>query len=138
MNTDKYLVKLTKPKKNWRGSKTHGRGTKGQKARKSGRVRPGFEGGQTPIYRRLPKQEGFTSHKKKEFVIINIAQLEKDEKVLVNQVLDFSHSKKPVKVLGNGKLTKCLTIQATAFSRSAQEKIAQVGGQAKIVGRHEK
>lgn len=136
MNTDKYLVKLTKPKKNWRGSKTHGRGTKGQKARKSGRVRPGFEGGQTPIYRRLPKRGFFRL--KKEFIIINLAQLEKNEKILTNQVLDFSQHKKPVKILGTGELTKSLTIHAAAFSQSAQEKIAQVGGQATIVGKHEK
>src|SRR3954468_18929475 len=115
MNTDKYLVKLTKPKKNWRGSKTHGRGTKGQKARKSGRVRPGFEGGQTPIYRRLPKRGFF--HLKKEFIIINLAQLEKNEKILTNQVLDFSQHKKPVKILGTGELTKSLTIHAAAFSQ---------------------
>ena len=137
MNNDKYLVKLTKPKKNWRGSKTHGRGTKGQKARKSGHVRPGFEGGQIPVYLRLPKK-GFTSHSKKEFIIINLAQLEKNEKILSNQTLNYSQSKKPVKILGTGELTKSLTIRAAAFSRSAQEKIVQSGGQAKVVDKHEK
>ena len=132
MNLQEYLIKLTKAKKNWRGSKTHGRGTKGQKARKSGRVRPGFEGGQTPIYRRVPKQGTFF-HLKKEFVIVNLSQLEKNPKILPNQVLDFSQEKKPVKILGTGELTKNLTIQAAAFSQTAQKKIIQAGGQVKIV-----
>ncbi|RHZ37159.1 50S ribosomal protein L15 [endosymbiont GvMRE of Glomus versiforme] len=133
MNTKEYLIKIkTKTKKSWRGSKTHGRGTKGQKARKSGRVRPGFEGGQTPIYRRVPKQ-GVFFHPKKEFIIVNLARLEKDQKILPKQMLDFSQSKKPVKILGTGELTKNLTIQAAAFSQVAQKKIIQADGQIKIV-----
>jgi large subunit ribosomal protein L15 len=133
MNTKEYLIKTkTKNKKNWRGSKTHGRGTKGQKARKSGRVRPGFEGGQTPIYRRVPKRGAFF-HPKKELIIVNLARLEKDHKILPNQTLDFSQSKKPVKILGTGELTKSLIIQAAAFSQVAQKKIIQAGGQVKIV-----
>jgi len=107
-----YLIKLTKPKKRvGRGigsgrGKTAGRGQKGQKARKSGHVRPGFEGGQTPINIRVPKQGFF--HPKKEFHLINLSQLIKDKKKFDNQVIDYSQNKKLVKVLGNGELTENL------------------------------
>src|SRR3954465_7311820 len=138
MNEDKYLIKITKPKKNWRGSKTHGRGTKGQKARKSGQVRPGFEGGQTPIYRRLPKRGEGTKVKKNDYQIVNLQELQKNPKIKNEQSLDFSQKKLPVKILGEGEFTKKLIIVAAAFSQSALKKIAQVGGQAKIVGKHEK
>ncbi len=116
MNMQEYLTKLTKDKKNWRGSKTHGRGTKGQKARKSGHVRPGFEGGQTPS-------------------LINLEKLEADKNIITEQALDFTSEKLPVKILGKGKLTKKLTIIAAAFSQTAQERIIQAGGQAKIVSK---
>lgn len=135
---NEYLVKIVKPKKNWRGSKTHGRGTKGQKARKSGRVRPGFEGGQTPIYRRLPKRGEGYKDKKNYYQIINLEELEKDPKIVSGQTVDLTQKNFPVKVLGEGELTKILTIKAAAFSQSASEKIAQLGGQVKIVGKHEK
>lgn len=133
-----YLVKIVKPKKNWRGSTTNGRGTKGQKARKSGHVRPGFEGGQTPIYRRLPKQGEGYKDKKNYYQVINLKKLQEDKKIDNGQVADFSQKKPPIKILGEGKFTKKITVIAAAFSRSAQEKITQVGGQAKIADRHEK
>lgn len=94
-------------------------------------MRPGFEGGQTPIYRRLPKQGFF--HLSKEFKVINLARLEKDSRVLTGQTLDFSQAKKPVKILGAGELSKSLTILASAFSQTAQKKIAQAGGKSQVV-----
>jgi large subunit ribosomal protein L15 len=137
MMSNKYLVKIVKPKKNWRGSKTHGRGTKGQKARKSGNVRPGFEGGQTPIYRRLPKQgEGYK--KDNHYQIVNLKKLQEDKRIENGKTVDFSQKKSPVKILGEGEFTKKLVIIAAAFSQPALKKIAQVGGQAKTVGKHEK
>ena len=137
-----YLIKLTKAKKRvGRGigsgrGKTAGRGQKGQKSRKSGRVRAGFEGGQTPINLRLPKRGFF--HPKKEFRLVNLTQLEKDEKILDKQVVDYSQSKKPVKILGNGELTKNLTVRVAAISKSAQKKIEQTGGRVELVGKYEK
>ena len=137
-----YLTKLTKAKKRvGRGigsgrGKTAGRGQKGQKSRKSGRVRAGFEGGQTPINLRLPKRGFF--HPKKEFCLVNLTQLEKDEKILDKQVVDYSQSKKPVKILGNGELTKNLTVRVAAISKSAQKKIEQTGGRVELVGKYEK
>ena len=135
---NKYLVKIVKPKKNWRNSKTHGRGTKGQKARKSGKPRPGFEGGQTPIYRRLPKRGEGYKDKENYYQVINLKELQEDKRINNGQVADFSQKKPPVKILGEGEFTKKLTVIASAFSQSALKKIAQLGGQAKIVGRHEK
>lgn len=141
MNMKDYLIKLIKNKKRRRGvaagGKTCGRGTKGQKARKSGHVRPGFEGGQTPVYRRLPKV-GSTSHFKSEFCLINLERLEKDQKISSGQCLDFSQAKKPVKILGMGKLTKSLIIKAAAFSKSAQKEIEKAGGQIKVISKDEK
>jgi large subunit ribosomal protein L15 len=141
MDMKNYLIKLTKKKKRRlgvaAGGKTCGRGTKGQKARKSGHVRPGFEGGQTPIYRRLPKV-GPASNFKSEFCLINLEKLEKDQKILSGQSLDFSQAKKPVKVLGMGKLTKKLIIKAAAFSKSAKKEIEQAGGQIKVISKDEK
>lgn len=140
-----YLIKLTKTKKRvGRGigsgwGKTAGRGQKGQKARKSGRPRPGFEGGQTPINLRIPKRGFF--HPKKEFDLVNLTQLNKDKKKFDNQIIDYSQSKKPVKILGNGELTESLEnwiVRATAFSKSAQKKIEQVGGKIEIANKHEK
>ena len=135
MNMQEYLIKLTKAKKNWRGSKTHGRGTKGQKARKSGHVRPGFEGGQTPVYRRVPKLGGGFRPKKFVYRLINLEKLEADKHIIAGQTLDFTSEKSPVKILGRGKLTKKLTVLAAAFSQTAQEKIAQVGGEVKVVSK---
>ena len=117
--------------------KTAGKGHKGQKAR-SGAPRPGFEGGQMPLYRRIPKR-GFTNINSKEIVAINLDKLEKfndgdvvtvtalKEKVIIN------NSRDGVKILGNGELTKKLTVQVNAFSKSAAEKIEALGGKAEVI-----
>jgi large subunit ribosomal protein L15 len=140
MTNIKYLVKIVKPKKDWRNSTTHGRGTKGQKARKSGLPRPGFEGGQTPLHRRLPKRGKFKSFKSKEacYRIVNLKELQENKRIENGQTIDFSQKKLPTKILGEGEFTKQLTIIAADFSQSASEKITQAGGQAKLAGKHEK
>ena len=107
--------------------KTAGKGHKGQKAR-SGGTRPGFEGGQMPLYRRIPKR-GFTNRNTKEIVGINVSALEvfeNDTVVSVETLIEAGIVKNPrdgVKILGNGELTKKLTVQANAFSASAAAKI---------------
>lgn len=134
-----YLTSVVKKKKiKGRGEgsglgKTCGRGTKGQKSRKSGRVRPGFEGGQTPVFRRFPKR-GFT-RKKVVYRVVNLAQLEQDEKIISGAVIDFSSEKLPVKILGGGELSKKITIKAQSFSQSAREKISAVEGKFEIAVR---
>ena len=117
--------------------KTAGKGHKGQKAR-SGAPRPGFEGGQMPLYRRLPKR-GFTNRNTKEIVAINLSALEVFENeavVSVATLIEQGIVKNPrdgVKILGNGTLTKKLTVQANAFSASAVEKIEALGGKAEVI-----
>ena len=117
--------------------KTAGKGHKGQKAR-SGAPRPGFEGGQMPLYRRLPKR-GFTNRNSKEIVAINLSALEVFENeavVSVETLIEAGIVKNPrdgVKILGNGTLTKKLTVQANAFSASAVEKIEALGGKAEVI-----
>ena len=117
--------------------KTAGKGHKGQKAR-SGAPRPGFEGGQMPLYRRLPKR-GFTNRNSKEIVAINLSALEvfeNDAVVSVETLIEQGIVKNPrdgVKILGNGALTKKLTVQANAFSASAVEKIEALGGKAEVI-----
>ncbi|CAG8476810.1 885_t:CDS:2, partial [Ambispora leptoticha] len=111
--------------------KTCGRGQKGQKARKSGHTRPGFEGGQTPVYRRFPKR-GFKT-KSFSYQVVNLEKLENDAKVVNGQTVDFTQSKFPVKILGKGDLTKSLTVKASFFSQAAQEKIVKSGGKFHIV-----
>ena len=117
--------------------KTAGKGHKGQKAR-SGAPRPGFEGGQMPLYRRLPKR-GFNNRNSKEIVAINLAALEVFENeavVSVETLIEAGIVKNPrdgVKILGNGTLTKKLTVQANAFSASAVEKIEALGGKAEVI-----
>jgi large subunit ribosomal protein L15 len=117
--------------------KTAGKGHKGQKAR-SGAPRPGFEGGQMPLYRRLPKR-GFTNRNSKEIVAINLAALEvfeNDTVVSVDTLIEAGIVKNPrdgVKILGCGTLTKKLTVQANAFSASAVEKIEALGGKAEVI-----
>ena len=107
--------------------KTAGKGHKGQKAR-SGAPRPGFEGGQMPLYRRLPKR-GFTNRNTKDIVSINITELNRFEDgavVTIETLVENGVIKNPkdgVKILGNGELTKKLTVKANAFSASAAEKI---------------
>ena len=117
--------------------KTAGKGHKGQKAR-SGAPRPGFEGGQMPLYRRIPKR-GFTNRNSKEIVAINLSVLEafeNDTVVSVETLIEAGIVKNPrdgVKILGNGELTKKLTVQANAFSASAAAKIEALGGKAEVI-----
>ena len=117
--------------------KTAGKGHKGQKAR-SGAPRPGFEGGQMPLYRRLPKR-GFTNINSKEIVGINVSALERfenDSVVSVETLLETGVIKNPqdgVKILGNGELTKKLTVKVNAFSEGAKAKIEAVGGTCEVI-----
>lgn len=117
--------------------KTAGKGHKGQKAR-SGAPRPGFEGGQMPLYRRIPKR-GFTNRNTKEIVAINVSALEKfdnDTEVTVGTLIEAGIIKNPrdgVKILGNGELTKKLTVKVNAFSESAKAKIEAAGGNAEVI-----
>jgi large subunit ribosomal protein L15 len=119
--------------------KTSGRGQKGQKARSGGGVRPGFEGGQMPLTRRLPKR-GFTNIFKKEYAIVNVGTLEErfeDGAVITPEVLIESgiikDVKDGVKILGDGDLSKKFTVKAHKFSQSAIEKIQAVGGKAEVI-----
>jgi large subunit ribosomal protein L15 len=118
--------------------KTGGKGHKGQKARSGGSIKAGFEGGQMPLQRRLPKR-GFTPLTKKVYALVNLRDLEQFEAGsivdlealgkagLINQVLDG------VKILGDGELTVALTVKAHKFSKSAAEKIAAAGGTAEVL-----
>lgn len=119
--------------------KTAGKGHKGQKARAGRGMRPGFEGGQMPLQRRIPKR-GFVNIFRTEMAIVNVSKLEKCfeagetvtvdalvEKGLVKKVLDG------VKILGNGDITKSLTVQANAFSESAKAKIEAAGGKIEVI-----
>ena len=133
----------TAPKRLGRGvgsglGKTSGKGHKGAKARSGGGKRPGFEGGQMPLTRRIPKR-GFTNIYAKEYATVNVGSLEifedgtvvtvalLKEAGLVKQVLDG------VKILGGGELTKKLTVQVTKYTQSAKEKIEAVGGKAEVI-----
>ena len=114
--------------------KTAGKGHKGQKAR-SGAPRPGFEGGQMPLYRRLPKR-GFTNINSKEIVGINVSVLERfenDSVVSVETLLEIKNPQDGVKILGNGELTKKLVVKANAFSEGAKAKIEAVGGTCEVI-----
>jgi large subunit ribosomal protein L15 len=118
--------------------KTAGRGTKGQKARAGGGVRPGFEGGQTPLYRRLPKR-GFTNPNRKEYAVINVDDLNRFEEgtVVPPELLKekgvVKNLKDGLKVLGDGDLKVKLTVKAHKFSRTAEEKIAAAGGATEVL-----
>ena len=119
--------------------KTGGRGHKGQNARSGGGVRPGFEGGQIPMYRRLPKR-GFTNDMfKKEYAIINVEALDKfndGETVSIETLVEQGIVKKELnglKVLGRGEITKKLTVKAAIFSAGAKEKIEAAGGKAEVI-----
>lgn len=131
------------PKRKGRGhatgnGKTAGRGHKGQKARSGGGVRPGFEGGQMPLYRRLPKR-GFVNIFAKKYVSINVAQLEKFENgtevtpQLLKEAGVVSKICDGIVVLGRGELTKNLTVKAARFSESAKKKITAVGGKFEVI-----
>ena len=117
--------------------KTAGKGHKGQKAR-SGAPRPGFEGGQLPLYRRLPKR-GFTNINSKDIVAIGLERLnvfEDGAEVTVETLMEkgiVNNPKDGVKILGNGELTKKLDVKVNAFSKSAAEKIQAVGGKAEVI-----
>ena len=117
--------------------KTAGKGHKGQKAR-SGGTRPGFEGGQMPLYRRIPKR-GFTNRNTKTIVGINVSALEvfeNDTVVTVDTLIEqgiVTNPKDGVKILGNGELTKKLTVQADALSAGAVAKIEALGGKAEVI-----
>ncbi len=118
--------------------KTAGKGHKGQNARSGGGVRPGFEGGQMPLQRRIPKR-GFNNIFAKKVIAINVSDLEKfaegsvvDADGLINAGLVKRNFDK-IKILGNGSLTKNLTVKAQMFSKSAIEKIQAVGGKAEVI-----
>ena len=118
--------------------KTGGRGHKGQKARSGGKVRAGFEGGQMPLARRVPKR-GFNNIYAKPLTAINVAVLNRfedgavvDAQALLEKGI-LSKCEYGVKILGNGSISKKLTVQASAFSASAKEKIEQAGGKAEVV-----
>ena len=117
--------------------KTAGKGHKGQKAR-SGAPRPGFEGGQMPLYRRIPKR-GFTCRNSKDIVAVNMSVLEvfdNDTVITIDKLIEAGIIKNPrdgVKILGGGELTKKLTVQVNAFSASAKEKIEALGGKAEVI-----
>lgn len=117
--------------------KTAGKGHKGQKAR-SGAPRPGFEGGQMPLYRRIPKR-GFTNRNTKEIVAINVSALERfdnDAVVTVESLMEIGIIRNPkdgVKILGDGELTKKLTVKVDAFSEGAKAKIEALGGTCEVI-----
>ena len=118
--------------------KTSGKGTKGQNSRSGGGVRPAFEGGQTPLFKRLPKR-GFTNVSRKEYAVVNLGDInlkfEAGTTVDVVALKNAGLVKKEyegVKVLGNGEFTKALTIKAAKFSKTALEKISQAGGTAEV------
>jgi large subunit ribosomal protein L15 len=118
--------------------KTAGRGHKGQNARSGGGVRPGFEGGQNPLFRRLPKR-GFKNINRKEYAIVSLDALNRFEEgtVVTPELLKetgvISALRDGVKVLANGELSVKLTVKAHKFSEAAAEKIAQVGGTAEVI-----
>jgi large subunit ribosomal protein L15 len=119
--------------------KTSGRGEKGQKSRSGFARKPGFEGGQMPLHRRIPKR-GFTNHRfKKAYAIVNLERLELFEagtivtpEVLVERGV-IKNLRDGVKILGNGALTKALTIRAHKFSAASQQAIAKLGGKAEVI-----
>lgn len=118
--------------------KTAGRGHKGQNSRSGGGVRPGFEGGQNPLYRRLPKR-GFTNPTRKEYAIVNLETLNRFEagtEVTPELLLEtgiVSNAKSGIKVLGDGQLEKGLTVKANKFSASAKEAIEAAGGKTEVI-----
>ncbi|MBN1778437.1 MAG: 50S ribosomal protein L15 [Clostridiales bacterium] len=132
----------TSPKRLGRGTgsglgKTSGKGHKGQKARSGGGVRPGFEGGQMPLTRRVPKK-GFTNVFRTEYATVNVGKLDifKDGAVVTARTLREAGLVKKamdgVKILGGGELTKKLTVQADRFSEAAKQKIETLGGKAEV------
>lgn len=118
--------------------KTAGKGHKGQNARSGGGVRPGFEGGQLPLYRKLPKR-GFTNHFAKQYAVVNVETLDRydagaviDIDTLINDKV-IKNRFDGLKILANGEITKALTVKAAVFSAQAKEKIEAAGGKAEVV-----
>lgn len=119
--------------------KTAGKGHKGQKARSGGSIRPGFEGGQMPLQRRMPKR-GFNNIFALEFATVNVSELEKrfesgavvDANALIESGA-LKSAKDGIKILGNGELTKSLTVKAVKFTAAAKEKIEKAGGTAEVI-----
>jgi large subunit ribosomal protein L15 len=118
--------------------KTSTRGHKGQNSRSGGGVRPGFEGGQNPLYRRLPKR-GFTNHFRKEFAVVNLTELNKfaaGTEVTPETLLEsgiVKNARDGIKILGNGEITVQLNVKANKFSQSAVEKIQAAGGKTEVI-----
>ncbi|KAF1301687.1 MULTISPECIES: 50S ribosomal protein L15 [Enterococcus] len=118
--------------------KTSGRGQKGQKARSGGGVRLGFEGGQTPLFRRLPKR-GFTNVNRKDYAVVNLDALNRFEDgaevtpVALVEAGIVKNEKAGIKVLANGELTKKLTVKAAKFSKAAEEAIVAAGGSIEVI-----
>ncbi len=119
--------------------RTAGRGEKGQKSRTGSVIRPHFEGGQIPLFRRLPKR-GFTSRNHKNFNLINVSALESlcdaDAVVTIEALREIGiigKNKLPLKVLGHGEISKALTVKAEKFSASAKEKIEKAGGTCEVI-----
>ena len=116
-----------------------GRGVKGQKSRTGGKIRPGFEGGQTPFYRKLPKYKGFRNLNRKEYQVINVADLNvfgENEKVTPEKLFEkklISKKNMEVKLLGDGKLEKSLTVSVHKASKSAIEKIEALKGKIEFI-----
>ncbi len=135
----------SKPKRVGRGPAsgqggTAGRGNKGQLSRSGGKVRPGFEGGQMPLQRRMPKR-GFTNHCREAYVVVKVGDLARFE---ANAVVDpaalfeaglIKHAADLVKVLAGGEIDKAVVVHAQGFSKAAKEKIEKAGGKAEIVGK---
>lgn len=133
-------------KKAWRkgrgigsgNGKTAGRGHKGQNARSGGGVRPGFEGGQLPLYRKLPKR-GFNNMFSKQYAIVNVSDLDifnDGDTITIETLLEKKIIRKPydgLKVLGNGELNRKLNVRATVFSATAKEKIEAAGGTVEVI-----
>ncbi len=119
--------------------KTAGKGHKGQKARSGGSIRPGFEGGQMPLQRRMPKR-GFNNIFAKEFATVNVSELEKrfengavvDADALIESGA-IKNAKDGIKILGNGELSKKITVKAVKFTAAAKEKIEKAGGTAEVI-----
>jgi len=118
--------------------KTSGKGHKGQNARSGGGVRPGFEGGQNPLFRRLPKR-GFTNINRKEYAVVNLDALNRFEEgtevtpALLIETGVVSKERSGIKILGNGTLDKKLSVQAHKFSASAKEAIENAGGSVEVI-----
>lgn len=118
--------------------KTSGKGHKGQNARSGGGVRPGFEGGQNPLFRRLPKR-GFTNINRKEYAVVNLDALNRFEEgtevtpALLIETGIVSKERSGIKILGNGSLDKKLSVQAHKFSASAKEAIENAGGSVEVI-----